>query len=132
MSPEDRVKGLKKEIPSLTADQEKKILALYKANMAKMQKMMGGGPGGPGGGKPPAGGPPGGRPGGKGGPGGPGGPGGGREAFQKMREETTAAMKKILKPDQFKKFEEMQAKMRSRMGGGPGARPGGGAPKGKG
>ncbi len=131
MSPEDRVKNLKKEIPSLSADQEKKLLAVFKGQSAKMEKMrasMGGGKPAAGG-KPPAGGPP---------PGGPGGPGGmmGRPspemmaAFKKMREDTTAEMKKIMKPDQFKKYEEIQAKRRQGGRGGPGAG-GPGAPPGK-
>lgn len=99
-TPEERVERLSTEL-KLTADQKKKILAIYKAQapkqkalmddkkMTREQKM---------------------------------------EAFGKMRDEGTKKIKAILTKDQNKKFDEMRSRMR---GGGPGGgRPGGpgGAP----
>jgi hypothetical protein len=41
-----------------------------------------------------------------------------REAMTKLREEQTAKVKAILTADQFKKYEELLAAQRQRMGGG--------------
>ena len=43
-----------------------------------------------------------------------------REAMTKLREEQTAAVKKILTADQFKKYQELQAAQRQRGGQGGG------------
>jgi len=45
-----------------------------------------------------------------------------REAMTKLRDEQTAAVKKILTADQFKKYEEIQAAQRQRGGQGGGNR----------
>lgn len=96
-TPEERVERLSKDL-NLTADQKKKVLALYKANapkqkalmedkkMTREQKMA---------------------------------------AFQKMREESSKKLKALLNKDQVKKYDEMRS--RQRMGGqgrGPGGAPG--------
>jgi hypothetical protein len=102
-TPEERVERLSKEL-KLSADQKKKVLALYKANapkqkalfddkkMTREQKMA---------------------------------------AFQKMRDESTKKLKAILNKDQVKKLDEMRS--RQRQGGGrpgtPGRGPAGAPPK---
>jgi hypothetical protein len=43
-----------------------------------------------------------------------------RDAMTKMRDEQTAKIKAALTADQFKKYEELQAAQRQRMGGGGG------------
>jgi len=45
-----------------------------------------------------------------------------REAMTKLRDEMTAKVKAALTADQFKKYEELQATQRQRMGGGGGNR----------
>ena len=45
-----------------------------------------------------------------------------RDAMTKMRDEQTAKIKAVLTADQFKKYEELQAAQRQRMGGGGGNR----------
>lgn len=90
-SPEDRVERLAKQI-NLTADQKKKILALYKANapkqkalmddkkMTREQKMA---------------------------------------AFGKMRDENNKKMAAILTKDQMKKLQDMRRQGGQRGPGGP-------------
>ena len=43
-----------------------------------------------------------------------------RDAMTKLRDEFTAKVKAALTADQFKKYEELQAAQRQRMGGGGG------------
>jgi Spy/CpxP family protein refolding chaperone len=54
-----------------------------------------------------------------------------REQMMAMREENDKALQKILTPDQYKKWQEIQEKMRSERRGGPGGPGGQGAPDGE-
>jgi periplasmic protein CpxP/Spy len=99
-TPEERVERLSKDL-KLSADQKKKVLALYKANapkqkalfddkkMTREQKMA---------------------------------------AFQKMREESTKKLKAILNKDQVKKLDEMRSRQRAGGPGGAGRGPAGSPP----
>ncbi|MBC8063197.1 MAG: hypothetical protein H7Y17_00080 [Chlorobia bacterium] len=107
-TPEERVERLSKEL-KLTADQKKKVLAVYKASapkqkalmddkkMTREQKMA---------------------------------------AFGKMREDTNKKLKTILTKDQAKKLDEMRSRQRGPGGpgagkpGAPGRGPAGAPPKG--
>lgn len=104
MDPKQMVAGMTKEL-NLSAAQQKKVLDMFEARRADMEKARKAG---------------GARP--------------SRDQFQKMRAEFDAKMKKILTKDQAAKWDKIQAERRKQFGGGRRGGPGGpgGPPRGGG